>query len=347
MTVEQDIQQPVTETDIPGMQLPENCLVMLVDDQVIVAEALRRILEPEADIDLHYCSEPGEAVKMAEFIKPTVILLDLVMPDIDGKTLLRYMRANHRTNNIPIVVLSSKEDPALKAEAFAMGANDYLIKWPDSVELLARIRYHSLSYLHVLERDEAFRALRVSQRKLSESNLKLQELASRDGLTGLANRRYLDEFFEIEWRRALRDKHWISVLMIDIDFFKSYNDNYGHQAGDECLKKVALVMKQALKRPSDLLGRYGGEEFVVILPETSPEGALQVAERMVECVCELQLEHVYSDAAKCITVSTGVATTVPSRDSEPDQLIALADRALYDAKEGGRNQVVSAPIMQV
>ncbi len=157
---------------------PMRSSVLLIDDQPMVAEALRRVLESENDIGFHYCGSPLEAIAEAERIAPTLILLDLVMPEIDGGTLLRYLRANPQTLNIPVVMLSSKEDPLLKAEAFAEGANDYLIKWPDSVELLARIRYHSWSYIHMLERDEAFKALRESQKKLADTNRELRRLAA-------------------------------------------------------------------------------------------------------------------------------------------------------------------------
>ncbi len=155
-----------------------HCMVLLVDDQSIVAEALRSIVDPLPDIDFHYVSEPADAIRTAEEIHPTVILLDLVMPGITGTTLLRYMRANPNTRDIPVVVLSTKEDAEMKASAFAAGANDYLIKWPESVELLARIRYHSSWYLHMLQRDEAFQALRESQKKLADTNLELRRLAS-------------------------------------------------------------------------------------------------------------------------------------------------------------------------
>ena len=196
-------------------------MVLLVDDQAMIAEALRRMIADVPDVDMHYVQHPQEALKTAGQVKPTVILLDLIMPDIDGLTLLRYMRANPTTKDIPVVVLSSKEEPVLKAKAFAEGANDYLVKWPDEIELVARIRYHSQSYITQVQRDQAYRALRVSQRQLAEKNLELQRLAQVDGLTGVSNRRFLDEMLESEWRRAQRDKDWLTVVMMDIDHFKN------------------------------------------------------------------------------------------------------------------------------
>ncbi|MES1212947.1 MAG: SpoIIE family protein phosphatase [Singulisphaera sp.] len=142
--------------------------VLLVDDQAIVGESIRRMLAPEADITLHYCSDPSQAIQMANAIEPTVILQDLVMPDIDGLQLVKFYRANKSTRDTPMIVLSSKEEPAIKAQAFALGANDYLVKLPDRIELIARIRYHSRAYISRLERDEAFRQLAESQQQLAD-----------------------------------------------------------------------------------------------------------------------------------------------------------------------------------
>lgn len=342
----------MTETDLPTDDNPEialtpSCLVMLVDDQPMVAEALRRMLVEEADIDYHYCQDPIQSVKMAEQIKPTTILLDLVMPDIDGMSILRYLRVNPVTKDIPVVVLSSKEDVQLKAEAFASGANDYLIKWPDRIELLARIRYHSQWFFNLKQRDEAFRALRVSQQKLAESNLQLQRLASLDGLTGLPNRRFFDERLDEEWLRAARQKDWFSIVMIDIDHFKQYNDCYGHLAGDATLKSVAQTLANMLRRPADLAARYGGEEFVLILPGTDAQGAHNIAEKVRLAVEALDIAHAKSSVASHVTISLGVATTIPLHTTSPTALLAEADGALYVAKDNGRNQLAVAPVMQV
>ena len=324
--------------------IPRPALVMLVDDQPMVGEALRRMLAPEADIDFHYCEEPAQALKLAGEIRPSLILLDLVMPEIDGLTLLRYMRANPLTKAVPVVVLSTKEDPVLKGEAFANGANDYLIKWPDRIELLARIRYHSQWYRNLEQRDEAFRSLRLSQRRLAESNLQLQRLASVDGLTGIVNRRYFDERLEEEWLRAARAKDWLTLVMVDIDHFKAFNDHYGHLAGDDCLKAVAKALIEVLRRPADLVARFGGEEFVIVLPGTSPEGAELVAEKVRRCVEGLNIPHAFSSAGDRVTASVGVATVVPTNRLEPTSLLAEADAALYQAKGAGRNRIAVAPL---
>jgi two-component system chemotaxis family response regulator WspR len=326
--------------------LPHACLVMLVDDQPMVAEALRRMLAVDTNIDFHYCNDPGEALKTAGHIIPSVILLDLMMPEIDGLTVLRYVRSNPRTKDIPVVVLSSKEDPAMKAEAFGAGANDYLIKWPDSIELLARIHYHSKWFITLQQRDEAFRALRVSQRKLAESNLQLQRLVAMDGLTGLPNRRHFDARLDEEWQRSLREQSWLTLIMVDIDHFKQYNDLYGHLTGDDCLKAVAGAISGCLSRPADMAARFGGEEFVLILPGTDQNGAEFVAEKVRKAVEMLGISHELSTASDFVTVSLGVATTVPRKSSQATNLLAEADAVLYAAKEAGRNRFMCGTLMR-
>jgi len=195
--------------------------VLLVDDQPIIAEAVRRALATE-DIDFHYCQDPTEAIKTAAELKPTIILQDLVMPELDGLTMVRFYRANQDTSQVPIIVLSTKEEPEIKSKAFELGANDYLVKLPDKIELIARIRYHSQAYINQQQRDEAFRALKKSQLRLAEANKILKKLSSLDGLTGVPNRRRFDEVLEQEWLRAIRHSTSISLIMIDIDFFQTF-----------------------------------------------------------------------------------------------------------------------------
>ncbi len=245
-------------------------MVLLVDDQAMIGEAVRRGLANQDNIDFHFCADPHQAVAQAMRIKPTVILQDLIMPGLDGLTLVREYRNNPATQDIPIIVLSTKEDPLVKSAAFAAGANDYLVKLPDTIELVARIRYHSRSYLTLLQRDEAYRALRVSQQQLLDSNLMLQRLMNSDGLTGLSNRRHFDEYLELEWRRAMREQQQLSLLMIDVDYFKAFNDSFGHLAGDEALRQVAESIRGSCSRPSDLPARYGGEVLGSTRANSSP-----------------------------------------------------------------------------
>ncbi|CAI8784732.1 MULTISPECIES: PleD family two-component system response regulator [Pseudomonas] len=316
-----------------------SAMVLLVDDQAMIGEAVRRGLAHEENIDFHFCADPHQAVAQAVRIKPTVILQDLIMPGLDGLTLVREYRNNPATQDIPIIVLSTKEDPLVKSAAFAAGANDYLVKLPDNIELVARIRYHSRSYLTLLQRDEAYRALRVSQQQLLDTNLVLQRLMNSDGLTGLSNRRHFDEYLELEWRRAMREQAQLSLLMVDVDYFKLFNDTFGHLAGDEALRKVAEAIRASCARPSDLPARYGGEEFALVLPNTSPGGARLVAEKLRQTVEAMNIAHTMPNPDSVLTVSIGLATLTPGIGSHCRQLISAADKGLYLAKNNGRNQV--------
>jgi two-component system, chemotaxis family, response regulator WspR len=314
-------------------------MVLLVDDQAMIGEAVRRGLANEENIDFHFCADPHQAIAQAIQIKPTVILQDLVMPGLDGLTLVREYRNNPITRDIPIIVLSTKEDPMIKSAAFAAGANDYLVKLPDNIELVARIRYHSRSYMTLLQRDEAYRALRVSQQQLLDTNLVLQRLMNSDGLTGLSNRRHFDEYLELEWRRAIREQTQMSLMMIDVDYFKAYNDTFGHLEGDEALRQVAKAIRASCSRPSDLPARYGGEEFALVLPNTSPGGARLLAEKLRQTVAGMNIPHMAPKEGSTLTVSIGLATVVPGVGSHSRQLIQSADQGLYAAKNNGRNQV--------
>ncbi|MFJ4195907.1 diguanylate cyclase domain-containing protein [Pseudomonas sp. NPDC089534] len=330
----------MNDLQIDDIKTDENAaMVLLVDDQAMIGEAVRRGLSNEENIDFHFCSDPHQAVAHAVRIKPTVILQDLVMPGLDGLTLVREYRNHPATKDIPIIVLSTKEDPLIKSAAFSAGANDYLVKLPDNIELVARIRYHSRSYMTLLQRDAAYRALRVSQQQLLDTNLVLQRLMNSDGLTGLSNRRHFDEYLELEWRRCLRDQSQLSLLMIDVDYFKSYNDTFGHVEGDEALRKVATAIREASARPSDLPARYGGEEFALVLPNTSPGGARLVAEKLRQTVAALKIPHIAPTEGSSLTISIGLATMVPEAGSDCRLLISAADRGLYQAKNNGRNQV--------
>ena len=327
---------PVTYTTPPPADNYMS-LVLLVDDQVMICEAVRRMLANQPDIDFHYCTDPLQALRVAERVKPTVILQDLVMPGIDGMELVRHYRANEHTHSVPVIVLSTKDDPVIKGEAFQAGANDYLVKLPDRIELIARIRYHTRAYIDHVQRDEAYRALRESQRQLMSVNLELERLTRIDGLTGLGNRRYFDEYLAAEWKRGLRIQSTVSVLMVDVDHFKLYNDAHGHLAGDEVLKQVSQVLQSGATRSTDLAARYGGEEFVIVLIGVSLAGASVVAERIVQGVRDLAIPR---GTAGRVTVSVGVATMVPLEGSEPDDIVNAADLALFRAKAAGRNLVV-------
>lgn len=332
-----------TKPSLPDVPPPADSylsMVLLVDDQVMVCEAVRRALAHHGDLDFHYCTDPLEAIAIAQRVKPTVILQDLVMPGVDGLDLVRQYRKHPALHAVPVIVLSTKEDPATKSEAFQAGANDYLVKLPDKIELIARVRYHTRAYLDHLQRDEAYRALRESQRELMRANLELERLTRIDGLTGLGNRRYFDEYLAAEWKRCQRTQSPLSVLMIDVDHFKRYNDAYGHLAGDDVLKQVARVIQEGSTRSTDLAARFGGEEFVVILTGVPQEGASRVAERLVQGVRDLNIAH----GNDRVTISVGVATAWPDADGDPARLVNAADLALFRAKNEGRDRLVYAEL---
>jgi diguanylate cyclase (GGDEF)-like protein len=179
-------------------------------------------------------------------------------------------------------------------------------------------------------------------RRLEMANRKLERLATLDGLTGISNRRSFDEALAREWQRALRQQSSLAILVGDIDSFKTYNDRYGHLAGDDCLRQVARAIAQTAKRSSDLAFRYGGEEFAVILPETHLDGAMIVASSILESIRELQIPHAYSPVSPIVTISLGAASITPRSNTDPSSLVAAADLALFEAKTRGRNRACSA-----
>jgi len=312
------------QEDLKKLQQPP-FHILLVDDQPIIAAAIKQMLQDDQDFELHHCEKGTDAIRMATELKPTVILQDLVMPDMDGFQLVQYYQQLDATKDIPIIVLSSKDEAESKAKAFEKGANDYLVKLPNKIELLARLRYHNRTSIERME-------LRIALQELAR-------ISTTDALTNIANRRSFDDTFASEWKRAIRNKLPLSIALMDIDFFKQYNDNYGHQEGDECLIQVGECLKDNVQRPSDLAARYGGEEFIVLFPETECKGASSIAESLRQKIAELNIKHEFSSAAKHITVSIGVATITPHPDSSPEILLKEADTNLYKAKDSGRNQL--------
>jgi two-component system, chemotaxis family, response regulator WspR len=312
-------------------------VVLLVDDQMIVAAAVKKMLAEEKDLAFHYCATSEKALATAQSVKPTVILQDLVMPGLDGFAVLKLLREDPDTAAIPIIVLSSKEDPRDKSRAFAEGASDYLVKLPDKIELVARVRAHSERFLAEQQLTQAYRALAEMKEQLEHKNAQLQRLSALDGLTGIANRRRFDEGLEQEWKRARRDQEPISLIMLDIDHFKKFNDCYGHQRGDEVLKQIARALAGAVKRPTDFVARYGGEEFGAVLGSTDAAGAKTVAGELKAAVTALAIPHERSDTAGHVTISMGVATLRPTTETGFESLVAMADEALYKTKHAGRD----------
>ena len=254
-----------------------------------------------------------------------MVLIDSNLPGISAFDLTRTVRAQF-LNWFPILFLSDRAHDDYLAEGIHAGADDYLLK-PLSEPLLD-------AKLSAMER------ISLMKRELDTANRQLKQLSTIDPLTNLQNRRGLDSCLEREWCRNQREQSELSVLMIDIDQFKHYNDNYGHQQGDSCIRQIANLLSQTLNGSDDLLARYGGEEFMAVLPYTTQEGAQAIAEQMIETVRQAQLSHQYSEVAPYITISIGVSSTrLANEDS--DQLIRHADQALYLAKDYGRNRSVN------
>ncbi|MGV6825840.1 MAG: GGDEF domain-containing response regulator [bacterium] len=320
--------------------------VLLIDDQMIFAELIRRMLVDIDNVSFFYTSNPQEAVNSAIEVDATAILLDLNMPEVNGFEVLTWLRADERTQRIPVIMLSSEDRPEIKQEAFAHHANDYLVKNPERTEMVARLRAHSRAYLNMLALDKTLEENQALATKLAEANDRLraankdlQQQSTTDALTGIANRRLFDSCLNNETGRLKRSHEHLSLLLLDIDYFKKFNDTYGHQAGDECLQQVGQLLSEIINRETDLPARYGGEEFAIVLPGTDKRGARTIAEQVCKAVHALEIEHSASEVADHVTVSIGLASITGPGDFDMDDLIKKADEKLYAAKQRGRNQV--------
>jgi len=292
--------------------------VLIVDDSPVNLQMLGKLLQDEWNVKVATNGKTALNIASSED-PPDLILLDVMMPEIDGYTICRILKASPETKEIPVIFVTAMNQEDDEARGLEMGAIDYIVKPYSAAIVKARVRNHMELKMY---RDMLKNASRI------------------DGLTGIANRRRFDETIDVEWKRAFRDGTPMSLLMIDIDFFKRFNDTYGHQAGDECLRKVAMTLARSLNRPGDLAARYGGEEFVCILPAVDSEGAKSIARRIHEAVRELKIPHEDSDVNDHVTVSIGAATLMPGGSEGWDQLVERADKALYQAKQQGRDRVV-------
>jgi two-component system chemotaxis family response regulator WspR len=327
---------------LPGELLPSlgkpPFVILLVDDRPFIAEAIQSLLRDESDISLHYCSDPFKSLEMAEKINPTVILLDVIMPDMDGFTLCRFFRAHPRTRDKPVIMLSGSDEPPVKAQAFAAGASDYLVKLPDKIELIARLRYHSLAYLNKMERDKAAGALQTCQVKIEHLHGQVTKLTRHDILTGLSNRNAFEERCNEMWNLAMRNNIPISLIMMNLDYFTLFNEHYGHPRGDESIKAITQVFRQTIRRLSDVLARFSDEKFIALLPATQAEGAVHLAESVRSGVEKLGIPHSKSEVARHLTISLGVASATPMRGANVGALLKLSEDCLSRSKELGRNR---------
>jgi diguanylate cyclase (GGDEF)-like protein len=297
-------------------------LLLIVDDTPTNLHVLGSALQGEYRVKI--ATNGATALELAAHpeSRPDLILLDVMMPGMDGYEVCRRLKENPATMNIPIIFVTAKNEIVNEEQGLKLGAVDYIVKPFHLAIVLARVRNH----INLKIRTDL-----------------LESLAMLDGLTGIPNRRRFDLTLEDEWRRACRDQHAVSILMADIDYFKLYNDCYGHAAGDFCLKTVAQTLQSCLARAGDLIARYGGEEFVAILPGVNTEGARLIAEAWCASVESLSLPHEQSLTAPIVTLSVGYATCIPREGMLPAQLQEQADRSLYCAKHEGRNRVCSSP----
>jgi diguanylate cyclase (GGDEF)-like protein len=293
-----------------------NGRLLIVDDAMENIQILNHVLGGEHEV--LFAMNGEKAIELARQHQPDLILLDAVMPGMDGYEVCAALHASADVRDIPIIFVTALTTPEDETRALEAGAVDFITKPFNVAVVRARVRTH------------------LTLKRQSDA---MRELTLTDALTGVANRRSFNDTIDNEWRRCARSGAPLSVIMIDIDHFKRYNDAYGHQAGDACLKQVAEAMVHCAGRPPDLLARYGGEEFVILLPQVGEEGARTVAQRILNGVRGLAIPHRMSSAGDTVTVSLGVATVVPGENScDADALVRTADGALYQAKEAGRNR---------
>jgi diguanylate cyclase (GGDEF)-like protein len=291
--------------------------VLIADDDPINRQVLAELLKPEHTVLL--AKNGAQALERAARHAPDLILLDVMMPDLDGYDVLRRLRADPLTAHIAVIFISGLDRPEDEANGLKLGAADYIAKPFNATVVMARVALH----LQL-----------VRQRRL------LEHLAHIDGLTELANRRRFDELYAAEWQRAQRNGWPLSLALLDIDAFKQFNDCYGHPAGDRALRAVARAAAVGLRRPADLAARYGGEELVLLMPDTDAAQAYQVVDAIRAAIAALQIPHEASQVAPMLTVSVGGATLGGHGAESAPELFDATDAHLYRAKQAGRNRVV-------
>jgi len=293
--------------------------LLVVDDQPANIQALYQAFS--ADHQVLMATSGEQALKIAMTKQPDLVLLDVMMPGMDGHEVCHRLKAEESTRDIPVIFVTAHDDEASETLGLEMGAVDFISKPVNPKIVRARVK---------------------TQLTLKAQSDLLRQWVYIDGLTGVYNRRHLDERLASEWARAVRSGTELSVVLLDVDFFKRYNDRYGHQAGDDCLRRLAACLKDSLKRPADLVARYGGEEFVCLLPDTPLAGGLALAEHLRDNVAALALEHADSAAASVVTVSLGVCCKPADAVGSAASLLRGADAQLYQAKAQGRARACGA-----
>ena len=301
--------------------------ILLIDDDLVVRAKIGESLE-EDGFEVILAKNGIDGIAAYQEYHPDLILVDAIMPELDGFEFCEQLK-NLGERLTPILMITSLDDADSIDRAFAAGATDYITK-PVNLCLLRQRVKNLVKQSHSIEHQ---------LNKLQQANQDLIVLANVDSLTKLANRRDFDRYIQQEWTRLQQLRAPLSLIMCDVDFFKNYNDQYSHPVGDRCLMQVATAMRETVRRRSDLVARYGGEEFAVILPNTDALGAVCVGERIRSVVKDLAIVHEASKISTHVTVSVGVSTMIPNRESDFPTLIDTADRALYQAKSQGRDRV--------
>jgi len=292
--------------------------ILVVDDAMENIQILHAALQDEHEV--LFAMDGPRALEIARSQHPDLILLDAVMPGMDGYAVCKELFAMPETAGIPVIFVTALKSPEDETRALGAGAADFISKPVNAAVVRARVR----TQLTVKRQRDALRALILL-----------------DPLTGVANRRAFDERLGMEWRRCGRAQLPVSLLMVDIDHFKLYNDHYGHPAGDATLVQVARAMRRAAGRSQDLVARYGGEEFAILLPQLDDQGATGVARRLMHELEMIDVPHAASPTSQRLTVSIGIAAMVPGEHSQAGDLVQVADALLYQAKAGGRNRYVT------
>jgi diguanylate cyclase (GGDEF)-like protein len=308
---------------MPTAPLPPHApaRLLVVDDQPLNLRLIYEILG--AQYQVFGATSGAQALAFCAATAPELILLDVVMPGMDGLETCRRLRADPATRDIPVIFVTGGTHDASEDACWQAGGADFVSKPIRATTLRHRVR---------------------AQLTLIEQSRLLQRLVYVDALTAIANRRGFDERFELEWRRARRAAAPLSVLMLDVDYFKRYNDRYGHPAGDACLRRIAAVLSETMARPADLCARYGGEEFACLLPETALAGALALAHKIGAGIAALQLPHLDSTVSDLVSASVGVAACIPASEHGAGELLGLADERLYAAKMAGRARALGAEL---
>ncbi len=315
-------------------------LILVVDDDPVSRQVICMMMKKQG-YRVAALSDGQQCLENCKYLKPNMILLDAIMPKVNGFTCCAQLQEEFGEDCPPILMITALDDPESVDRAFKVGATDYITKpihWPVMRQRVRRLLQTRWAMQELKKQVERARLL---TEKLETVNQQLQQLATWDDLTQIANRRCFDSYLEQEWKRLAREQLPMSLILCDVDFFKAYNDTYGHPQGDQCLKQVAQAIHHNVKRSGDLAARYGGEEFAVILLNTPQKGALKVAEDIRRGVKALKLEHTGSKINSVVTLSLGVASLVPHHQLSEDLLVAMADQALYEAKKSGRDRVAS------